>query len=175
MKLVRKILLLISIILFLLTLVLTAMTAFCDYYIFIGNLGTSKLLTILAGVAIVFLSLFIITDTKPKKIITISSVLLLILSEVIMIAITFLPKYQYIHHPSGPYAVMVEEKTSHEQISITFSKNISGIFYKHMYAVTFTGKKKDNYISGDYSLAYNEKYARINIPSNNTTAILIPH
>lgn len=175
MKLVRKILLLISIILFLLTLVLTVMTTFCDYYIFIGNLGTSKVLTILAGVAILFLSLFIVTGANSKKIITISSVLLLILSEIIMIAITFLPKYQCIQHPSGPYTVMVEEKTSHDQISITFSKNISGIFYKHMYAVTFTGKKKDNYVSGDYTLAYNEKYARINIPSNNTTTILIPH
>lgn len=175
MKLVRKILLLISIILFLLILVLTVMTTFCDYYIFIGNLGTSKVLTILAGVAILFLSLFIVTGANSKKIITISSVLLLILSEIIMIAITFLPKYQYIQQPSGPYTVMVEEKTSHDQISITFSKKTSAIFYKHMYAVTFTGKKKDNYVSGDYSLAYNEKYARINIPSNNTTAILIPH
>lgn len=177
MKTIRKLLLLISIILFLLIISLTIATAFFDYYIVIGGYGTSQILTILAGLDIMLVSLFLLSGNKTKSVITVVSVSFLILTEVMLLIMTFTPKYAYTLHPSSDEycSVMVEEKTTHDKISVTFSKKTSAIFYKHIYGVSFSDSKKDSYKYGDYTISVDEKYVRINIPSNNKTQILIPH
>ena len=177
MKTIRKLLLLISIILFLLTIALTIATAFYSYYVIIGNCGTSHVLTILSGLDILFISLFLLTGSKAKSIITIASVVFLILTEVMLLFMTFSPKHMYTLHPAvdGFYPVMIEEKTTHDKTSVTFSKKTSGIFYKHMYGISFSNDKKDSYKYGDYTIVFDEKFARINVPSSNKTQVLIPH
>ena len=177
MKTIRKLLLSISIILFLLTVAFTIATAFYSYYIIIGNYGTSHVLTALAGFDILFISLFLLTSSKAKNVITVVSVAFLILTEVMLLIMTFVPKHTYTLQPDvdGFYSVMVEEKTTQDKISVTFSKKTSTIFYKHMYGTSFSDSKKDSYKYGDYTITFEEKYARINIPSSNKTTVLIPH
>ena len=177
MKTTRKLLLLISIILFLLILTLTVLAAFYDNYLIIKNCGTSQILAILVGVDVVFASLYLFLSSNKKSVFTIASTILLVLTEIIMLTITFSPKYYYTTHTSadGNIAFIVEEKILPNKTSVTFYQKTSDIFYKRKYATSLTEKNMQNYTLGDYTLTFDEKYIRINIPSSNKTQILLKH
>ena len=177
MKTIRKLLLLISIILFLLILILAVSAAFYDNYIIIGDCRTDQILAILVGIDVVFMSSYLLISSGRKRFFAIASVILLTLTEILMLTITFLPKHTYTTHvyQEKNITFVVEEKFSPNKSTVTFYQKTSNIFYKRKYATSLTDKKMQNYSLGDYSIVFDEKYARVNIPSSNKTQILLKH
>ena len=155
----------------------TLMCSFFDYYVIVGNFGTSRLLAILSTFSILFFIVYILTKRASKNLSVIISTVFLALAEAVLLLIAFLPNYQCSTHVSTDniHTVVVEEKSTANETSIQFYKKVFGAVYEPIYRVKFTDSKKEKYVFGEYTLTFDEKYTSINVPLFSSTEFLLPH
>ena len=177
MKIVRKTAFILSAIFLATAIVLTVFASFFNFHILIGSFTTNHIISVLSGFLVILVSFLFLTNPNVKTVIAVCSVVLLVLAQVIMLVVTFYPKYQYTEYRSEEYGytIVVGEKESLKQTSVTFFEKSWGIFYESVHGVTFDGDAQANYKFGDYIILLDEDYTRVNIPSSNETQSLSPH
>ena len=148
-----------------------------DQYIIIGSLGTSQLLSILTGLTVLFLVIYILTKRVSKGFFLILSVIFLLSCEAIMLLVGFSPNYQYTTYVSDnkAHTIVVEEKSTNTEIAIRFYKKISAAIYTPVHNATFTDGKRDKYNLGDYTVSFDDEYTKITVPLASEAAFWVPH
>ena len=177
MKILCKIAFTLSMVFLVATVLITLMCSFLNRYIIIGSVGTDKILAILATLSILFFSVYLLTKHKLKNLFTGFSLAFLVLTGVVLLVLSFYPKYNYSTHISDDniHTVVVEEKSISTQVWVHFYKKSFGAVYEPIYSVKFTDDKKDDYKFGDYILTFDDQYTSITVPLFSSTEFLLPH
>ena len=120
-----------SIIFLAITILITLMCSFFNYYVIIGSLGTGHLLSILTAFNILFFVIYILTKRITKNFFISLSIVFLVLAEVILLLMGFSPNYKYSTHiyNDNTHTIVVEEKTTNHEITIRFYKKIFTVVY----------------------------------------------
>ena len=175
MKAVSKISLCLSIVFVALIFSLSVAASFLNIYVIIGRFSTAEILAILTALGVISFSVFLFSVYGFKTASSIVPVAFFVAAEVILLVVTFLPKYNYAKFTTNDslHTVVVQEKESFTNTSLQIYKKNSGIFYRSVYIAGIEGDSQKKHQFGNYSLSFEDEKIRLHAPTFSSTPILI--